>query len=330
MKLLKILSVAILFWIFLGAFSSQAQDTVVVELGNDAKVIIEVKNRDAFPALKELDLNQILRDIIKQLDTAGKQAPIIEKDVQEVVYQYEWDVEGGKLTLVATVDTANTLSNTSSNTYSSNNYKRTSRRTRVFWTIDIGLNNYFEGGSIPNSNDPYSLRPWGSRYVAFTLHQRTRIGGDRSPLSIQWGTELSFYNFMFENNNYIVQGENGVTFSDYEEDFGESLDKTKLHTSYISIPLMFNLRFRNYRGRRTYNLGFGAYTGYRLGGRSKVKFGRTSDKERDNFFLRNWRYGLVAEAGYRDLNIFFKYDLSELFEDGRGPALNAFAFGIRF
>lgn len=331
MKLFKTFSLAALLVLCLGISFVQAQDTVKVELGGDAVITVVIKNREAIPSLKELDINQILRDVLNQIDTTNKdaQTPIIKEEDAQTIYEYVWDEEQGVGTLMTLPDTAS-VSNTTSYENSTVYYQRSSRRVRVFWNLDLGLNNYFEDGNIPDSSDPYSLRPWGSRYAAFSLHQRTRIGRARSPLSIQWGTEFSFYNFMFEDDNYILEEEEGITFSDYEADFGQNLDKTKLHVSYVSIPIMINLRFRNRRGRRTYNLGFGGSVGYRIGSRSKIRFDGDGQRERDDFFLSNWRYGLEGQIGYRSFNLFFKYDLNNLFEDNRGPELNAFAFGLRF
>jgi hypothetical protein len=76
----------------------------------------------------------------------------------------------------------------------------------------------------------------------------------------------------------------------------------------------------------------GVYGGYRLGSHSKIKFRQNDetdkDKEHSSFYLNNWRYGLRMRMGIKSLDLFFNYDLNELFSEGRGPELNAFSFGI--
>ena len=76
------------------------------------------------------------------------------------------------------------------------------------------------------------------------------------------------------------------------------------------------------------------YAGYRLGSRAKYVFREDDDRERvkdrTNFYVNNWRYGVRFQVGYRGLDLFANYDLNELFVEGRGPELNAFSFGIVF
>ena len=78
-----------------------------------------------------------------------------------------------------------------------------------------------------------------------------------------------------------------------------------------------------------FRIGLGGYAGFRLGSRSKVKFSDgKKDKERDDFNIQTFRYGARLQMGYRGTDIFINYDLNELFNEGRGPELNAFSFGI--
>ena len=48
----------------------------------------------------------------------------------------------------------------------------------------------------------------------------------------------------------------------------------------------------------------------------------------DNFYLNNLRYGLRLQLGLRGTDIFFNYDMNDLFIENKGPKLNAFSFGI--
>ena len=42
------------------------------------------------------------------------------------------------------------------------------------------------------------------------------------------------------------------------------------------------------------------------------------------------RYGLRAQIGFNDIDLFINYDMNELFAAGKGPQLNAFSFGVTF
>ena len=50
-------------------------------------------------------------------------------------------------------------------------------RTWQSFNFDLGTNNYLSDGKFPdNDNELYSVRPWGSWYVAASSIQRTRLG----------------------------------------------------------------------------------------------------------------------------------------------------------
>ena len=83
----------------------------------------------------------------------------------------------------------------------------------------------------------------------------------------------------------------------------------------------------------SFRIGLGPYIAYRISSHSKLVYndgGREKDKNTDNFYLNNFRYGMRLQLGYRSTDLFFNYDLNELFVEGRGPKLNAFSFGVIF
>lgn len=299
--------------------SGQAQDTVTVEVNQDVKLQIYSKNREALKQLKQVDINDIIRKVIEDLPSEDN-AP----QSKEKVYEYEITNESGTLVVVRQLDFEQDSARIAR--YEARKY----RRNRRFWAIDVGLNNYIENGKIPDSQGAaYGLNPTGSRYFAIGMYNRTRLGGRKSPVSLQAGLEVSWYNFTFQGNNYITSTATGVEFRDYQSDFGEGLRKSKLVVPYLNIPVTLNFRFRNSEGKRTFNFGLGGYAGYRLNSYSKAKIDRDPNRNFNSFYLNSWRYGLEVQGGYRGFLMFFKYDLNPLFDLSRGPELNAFTFGIR-
>ncbi len=317
MKIIQVL--ALLIGVFcLIPTQSKAQDTITVELNSKTKIVIYAQDRASLARLRQLDINQIIRDVTAGLDTSNAN-----KQSEVKTYEYELNFEEDEMTLLS--QSNDSIPKTSKRVYKS-------PRFRNFWAVDLGLNNYLENGSFPDANNQaYGLRIGGSRFVSIGTYERMRIGGQKSPFSLQMGLEFSWYNFMFENDNYLIRGEEGLEFRNYQDDFGKSLRKNKLTAYYFNIPLTLNARFRDKSGRRTINLGVGGYAGVRLGAYTKVREdgSRNRTKDRDNFFLNNWRYGLEGHLGFNGVLLFFKYDLNPLFVPERGPDLNAFAFGIR-
>jgi hypothetical protein len=143
------------------------------------------------------------------------------------------------------------------------------------------------------------------------------VGGRKSPLFINYGLEFSANNFMFDQNVSIQKGAETVEFTEAMRD----LKKSKLTVWYVSLPVMPMLNF-GHRDNARFRIGAGGYIGYRIHSYSKIMYfddGKKKEHERSNFYLNNFRYGLIGQVGFKDVNIFVKYDLNPLFAEGRGP-----------
>ncbi len=201
------------------------------------------------------------------------------------------------------------------------------RHNTSYLVVDFGLNTLVNkaGAGAPE------LRPEGSRYFNLGLNFRPRLGGKRSPLYLVGGPEFAFNNYMLEGNNKWVN-QNGIT-SVIPEATTRQYQKTKLATSTFTVPLMLQLRLRDEHHRSTLRLGAGGFVGYRLASWTKLKYfenGSTyKDKDYGSYNLNDWQYGLQGSIGYRSLNLFVKYNLNELFRDGRGPQAQTLSFGLR-
>ncbi len=211
--------------------------------------------------------------------------------------------------------------------------------THNHFDIDLGLNNWLEDGSNP-SGAAYEVKPWGSWYIALKSINDTHTGGK---FHILWGPDVSFYTFKFQDASArLTKTDDQVLFT--SEDI-TGAKKSKLEVIYVGFSAVPMLQFGNRHGHSHwrhdnfsfgpntggFRIGVGAYGGYRIGSKAKyvVKSdGKSKDKDHDNFFLENWRYGLRVQAGFREVDFFFNYDLNELFTEDRGPSLNAFSFGV--
>ena len=201
------------------------------------------------------------------------------------------------------------------------------RHNASYLVVDFGLNALVNkaGAGAPE------LRPEGSRYFNIGLNFRPRLGGARSPLYLVGGPEFAFNNYMLEGNNKWIS-QNGLT-SVVPEATTRQYQKTKLATSTFTVPLMLQLRLQDAHHHNTFHLGAGGFVGYRLASWTKLKYfeeGNTyKDKNYGSYNLTDWQYGLQAHIGYGDVNFFVKYNLNELFRDGRGPQAQTLSFGLR-
>lgn len=320
-------------WIIIGmgTMPVQAQDpadSLIINVGQ-SKLIFLVNDPQDLNTLQDYDLNAMVQELSQRVRKDTIITPEYAHAPSVKTYQNETD----------------TLTN-SDNTPDSDTSKqkwRKRKRTYSALNFDIGTNNYLgPNGSFPDEDDqPYAVRPWGSWHVAINSTFQTHVSG---PLFLDWGGGISWYNFKFQNDNIVInQPAEELVF---EPDTAPERDykKSKLTASYLNIMAVPVLRFGEYHRHygkfwnrhkdhlSGFRIGAGAYAGYRLGSHSKIVYKESGDKEkdknRDNFNLTNIRYGLRFQLGFGGTDLFFNYDLNELFNGTRGPTLNAFSFGI--
>lgn len=202
------------------------------------------------------------------------------------------------------------------------------RGTQNFVNVYLGLNNYLENDELPNSNSLLSLRPLGSWYLGLNFDNVTHVAG---PIYLDWGVGASLQSFSFENTRVrVLKGADDITFTEESNIVG---DVSKLSMSHINLHFVPTISFGRYSAFR---VGFGAYAGYRINAQAKYKYddangNRQKDKITDNWFINPFRYGMRATIGWDSFDLFFNYDLTELFEDDiNAPRLNPVTFGVIF
>ena len=202
--------------------------------------------------------------------------------------------------------------------------------------IDLGLNAFVNKGTYSPApgltGGQFELRPEGSRYVNLALDYEQRLGGKNSPLYLSLGPEFAFNNYMLRGNNKWVSLNDRTEI--VREPNDRQLEKSKLATSSVNLPLMLGVRLHDRRGKPTVRLAAGGFAGYLIGQHSKIKYTENGDthkdKDRGSFNLNEFQYGLQGTLGIGSFTLFAKYNMNELFKDNRGPQANVLSFGISF
>ena len=326
----------ILIFIMSGFFlaaQGQPGDSVVIRVGKESKVIFSIKDKRDLETLKHYDFQALMEDMVQKLekrDTTALSKPSSEylrdSTAQAAITPTEenWERDRNR--------------DEDDEDHDRNHRHWSDRRTHHSFNIDLGMNNYLENGKFPDATNPlYTVKPWGSWYVGLNSVLRTHVGGK---FFLEWGGGVSWYNFKFNNEKVTLsKDDTGVIFS--EDTRSLDFQKSKLTAAYVNasvVPMIDfggNSRrssFFDHHHSNSFRFGAGPYAGYRIDSYSKQMYKDNGDKTRehnhDNFYMNNFRYGLRIQLGFRDTDIFFNYDMNELFTDGKGPKLNAFSFGI--
>ena len=313
-------------------------DTVEVELGGTSKVIFITQDKNDLDHLKQYDFQALFDDIILKLDS-GSAADHVDSDVPASSPSTD-DHESSSHTLYSDYDDDD-YNDDDDDFDDDDDRHRSYPSSRQFFNMDFGINNYVETGGItdPNQAAYYTVHPWGSWNVSMNAVNRVRFS---DKFSLEAGLGISWYNFKFdEDNSLITKTIDEVTFGPDPRDH-LNFTKSKLTVSYLNVSVIpvFNTGKEHYRhywhswNQSEFRIGLGPYVGYRLGSHSKLvnkdDGDKDKEKEHDNFYLQNLRYGLRLQIGVHGLDLFINYDLNELFIENKGPDLNAYSFGITF
>lgn len=308
-------------------------DTVVIKVGEGSKIVFTIRDKKDLETLKKYDLQALVNDLVKRLeqkDTVSEKKPSSD--------------------YLITPDTARTKEEKEEDWFdrerdNEDNEKATQRwssrkRTYHSFNFDIGTNNYLSSGSFPDAdNSAYTVKPWGSWYIGLNSVQRTRLA---NKFFLEWGLGVSWYNFKFQDERTIVTKDDSQVY--FTADLRDlDFKKSRLTATYVNatiVPMIdfgANKRkssFFDGNNSESFRIGAGGYIGYRVDSFTKQIYredGRKRDpKNHDNFYLNNLRYGLRLQVGFDDVDLFFNYDLNELFTENKGPKLNAFSFGVTF
>jgi hypothetical protein len=307
-----------------------------------------VESKADLEALKEYDLNSMLEDIDVPLkkELEDNETVILEGEDGNKYLKDSLEEDKEFIELEEAFEDKD-MGAEDSHGYARDERKFSGSKTTYIGLIDFGINNYLENGDFPDKNDQqYTVRPWGSWYIAINPSFQTHIAGK---LAINYGAGISWYNFKFQDpRTQLVKGDDGVEFEQWDVELQSS--KSKLTVAHLNAHFVPVLDF-GYRSRtKTYDDGFvqkrmrykkngfrigaGGYIGTRIDSYQKLVWRGTGHKsklrERDNFYLENLRYGARFLLGYGEVDFFVNYDMNTLFSKDRGPELNAITFGLSF
>ena len=139
------------------------------------------------------------------------------------------------------------------------------------------------------------------------------------------GLGLTFNDYRF-SNPYTIEIVDGKVRSKLIE--GTGLSKTKLSTSYLTVPLMLEFQIPVSGNNKKLYFSGGVIGGLKVGSHTKVKIDGSKSKDRGDFNINPFRYGATARFGYKGINLFGTYYFSTFFKDSRGPEMYPFTIGI--
>lgn len=157
------------------------------------------------------------------------------------------------------------------------------------------------------------------------------LQSSRNTIGLITGIGMSLQSYRLDNNTSIKLDEYGkvqpipLIF--------DSNQKSKLSIVYLEVPLIaeFQVPIKNIANRLYFSAGIVAAK--RLASHTKVKYRSDNKKQKlktpGSFGLREFKFAATVRVGYRWVNLFASYDLTQMFDDRRGPVLYPYSVGLR-
>lgn len=200
----------------------------------------------------------------------------------------------------------------------------------------------FEMGINAFGNEDYSNYPLGTdefmdlnlaKSIAVNLNflqYDISLQKTKTNIGLVTGMGLEWNNYRFDQD-MTLQEIDGKIAPDYVTYQDASIKKSKLTSLYLTVPLLmeFQIPIKN---NHKIHMAAGFVGGLRLGTHTKVKYKRKGnshkDKDRDDYNLRAFRYSAQVRLGYRAINIFATYGMTDLFRKNKGPELTPYTIGL--
>lgn len=166
------------------------------------------------------------------------------------------------------------------------------------------------------------LRTINQGFDVFAMYN-FQISDSKSDFSI--GLGIDNHN-MYSNTRIDNINADTITFVPVTEVY----QRSKVNITYASLPMEFVTRLNS-----GIKFGAGFKVKYLLSSKDKYigdvpgePRGRQNVKRKKISNLETWAYGFTLRAGYKSFNIFGYYQVSNLFQKGRGPEMYPISVGI--
>lgn len=197
--------------------------------------------------------------------------------------------------------------------------------------IDLGINTYLNADnttSLPLSDHYLDINTGKSWGVGINLIEKN-IGIHKQNIGLVTGLGLDINNYRF-NKDFILMSDSSRL---YAIESNLQFEKNKLVVTYLTVPLLLEFQFPVGKKDNVLYFSAGGIGGLRIGSHTKYVYdfqGLNKDKNKEDYHLSPFKYGLTFRVGYNGLNLFANYNLSELFETNEGPELYPVCVGISF
>ena len=215
-------------------------------------------------------------------------------------------------------------------------YKGESRTTMQF-VIATGVNNLVTDGAVAHSDYRYLK----STFFEWGITHNTRILKENNLLHFKYGVSFMYNHLNATDERYFVVNGDQTELAIFPTHLRTK--DTYFKNVYVTVPLHLEFDFTKdgkdkdgnkiFKSHRGFRFGLGGFVGYNINSKQFLSYEvdgyRINEKQKGNWNVNDWNYGVSAYAGWGSTSLYVKYDLNPLFKNNAVDQ-NNISLGVRF
>ena len=207
-------------------------------------------------------------------------------------------------------------------------------RTTSQFVFAAGFNNLVTDNAVAHSDYRY----FGSHFYEVGVTWNSRILKEHNLLHAKYGMSLMYNNLRPTDNRVFVENGNQTVL----ETSLVNLKDSRFRNVSIVVPLHLEFDFtkdeRNedqkyFKTHQGFRVGLGGFAGFNFKSKQILSYemdgSNHRDRERGDFNVNDFVYGVSAYIGYESMSLYAKYDLNPLFKNNAIDQ-NNISLGVRF
>ena len=261
------------------------------------------------------------------------------KNIETRTAEYELALRELITNQVQTIDTDTTIAvnNVNINIKSKkNDPNKSENRTTSQLVFATGFNNLVTDGAIANSEFGYAR----STFYEWGLTWNTRLSKNNNLLHFKYGVGF-MYNMLHATENRVF-AEIGDKTILVDAGVDTKANKTYFKNVYFVVPMHLEFDFSKtstvddkkvFKSHKGARFGIGGFVGVNTNSKQFMRYNQDGHKisvrDKGDFNVNDFTYGLSTYIGYKQTSLYLKYDLNPMFKNNAIDQ-NNISLGIRF
>lgn len=340
-KIILYISIALITLVSTVSAQEKTFEQKAKEIAVNIKTIAEEEKKALKAEIEAIDKEVEAGKMSKQ-DADAAKTKIAEqraKNIENRTAEYELELRNLITDQVQTIDKDTTINRNNINlnikTKKSDPNKSENRTTSQF-VFATGFNNLVTDGAVANSEFGYAR----STFYEWGVTWNTRLTKNSNLLHLKYGVGFMYNNLHATENRVFADINNQTVLVPFGTDLRPN--RTYFKNVYFVVPMHLEFDFSKtttvddkkvFKSHKGARFGIGGFVGANTNSKQFIGYKqdgyKINEKQKGDFNVNDFTYGLSTYIGYKQTSIYLKYDLNPVFENNAVDQ-NNISLGIRF